>query len=104
MPDGNILMVGGENGTFSDAGGDFLTDGKKGVRVFNNDLSQWEMKTPISTERWYPTVATLADGSAIIIGGSTGSFDFDSVRYIFLKLFLATSELGWCQSTIYQRT
>jgi Flp pilus assembly secretin CpaC len=79
MADGNILMVGGENGTFASAGVTFLTDGKKGVRVFNNELSEWELKAPITTERWYPTVATLADGSSIIIGGSTGSFDFDKV-------------------------
>jgi hypothetical protein len=87
MADGNILMIGGENGTFGDSGrindpnsgAAFLTDGKKGVRVFINELSEWEMKAPITTERWYPTVATLADGSSIIIGGSTGSFDYDKV-------------------------
>lgn len=69
LGDGHILLIGGENGTYtdSDSGETFLTDGKRGVRVYTAcpegqtscTSSRWDMKTPISTERWYPTVATL---------------------------------------------
>jgi len=83
MADGNILLVGGENGTFSDPNGTvYLTDGKKSQRVFQVckegdkqcTSSAWKMMPKMTTERWYPTVTTLGDGSTIIVGGSTGSF------------------------------
>ncbi|KAJ1339503.1 hypothetical protein BSLG_005878 [Batrachochytrium salamandrivorans] len=31
----------------------------------------------MTTARWYPTIATIADGSQIIIGGSTDAMDFN---------------------------
>lgn len=33
----------------------------------------------MTSERWYPTVTTLADGSQIIVGGTTSNLDFDQV-------------------------
>jgi len=49
-------------------------DGRKAVRILSPDDSgavEWvdDAKNYMSTERWYPTVETVEDGSAIIFGG-----------------------------------
>eukprot|EP00842_Homolaphlyctis_polyrhiza_P003351 jgi/Hompol1/4016/HPOL_006988-RA len=36
----------------------------------------------MTTQRWYPTVVTLADGSQMVIGGSTDAIDFDNLKPI----------------------
>ncbi|KAF7315671.1 hypothetical protein MIND_00082700 [Mycena indigotica] len=47
-------------------------DGGTSIRTLvpcDDDSCDWTVETPMTTRRWYPTVETLADGSAIIIGG-----------------------------------
>lgn len=71
------------NGTFvSTAGGEAVNfaevkaqAGFAGIRFFNpcvDGTCAWtELKTPLSSWRWYDSMTTLPDGSAIIIGGAT---------------------------------
>jgi len=71
------------NGTFvSTAGGEVVNfanvkaqAGFSGVRFFNPCLDEtcmWtELKTPLSSWRWYDAMATLPDGSVIVLGGAT---------------------------------
>lgn len=43
-------------------------------------LGTWEYLPDMTTQRWYPTVVTLEDGSAIIIGGQTKNIDFGGLK------------------------
>ncbi|KAJ3034891.1 hypothetical protein HDV00_004579 [Rhizophlyctis rosea] len=63
----------------------FLVNGSSGMRLFTPcalgdtscDVGTWYRLPDMTSRRWYPTVATLADGSAIIIGGSFQNIDMD---------------------------
>ncbi|KAJ3278983.1 hypothetical protein HK104_001867 [Borealophlyctis nickersoniae] len=63
----------------------FLVDGSKAVRIFKpcapGDSSctggTWSQVGNMPVARWYPTVTTLQDGSAIIISGSLKNLDMD---------------------------
>ncbi|KZP19871.1 copper radical oxidase [Athelia psychrophila] len=62
---GGVTLTSG-NGPYDDA------DGGKSVRILNpcdNDNCDWETLAQLTTRRWYPTLETLPDGSAIILGG-----------------------------------
>lgn len=64
----------------------FLIDGAKGRRIFNpckqDDDSceggEWVQLPNMTTERWYPTALTLADGSFIILSGSFRNLDLEN--------------------------
>lgn len=68
----------------------FSKDGRKSKRVyevcedgdFNRTSSKWTDMPEMTTDRWYPTIATLGDGRAIILGGSNGSFSIDEVSQL----------------------
>ncbi|KAJ3278892.1 hypothetical protein HK104_001948 [Borealophlyctis nickersoniae] len=63
----------------------FLVDGSKTIRIFKpcapGDSScsggTWSQVGDMPVARWYPTVTTLKDGSAIIISGSLKNLDMD---------------------------
>ena len=88
MADGSILMVGGDKKSVPLEGDQLVVNGLRGVRIFkpcppNSDSScigKWEIKEDMTSERWYPTVTTLADGSQIIIGGQKKNLDFDMLN------------------------
>ncbi|TPX30153.1 hypothetical protein SmJEL517_g06219 [Synchytrium microbalum] len=85
--DGSIAVVGGDiyqvqqkDGTF------YIADGRKALRNFvpgcpntanasTCTTGLWEDVGSMTTARWYPTVATLGDGSNIIVSGSTDNLD-----------------------------
>lgn len=49
-------------------------DGGQSIRMLNPCDSgdcNWFLVAPMTTRRWYPTLATLQDGSIIIVGGCT---------------------------------
>ncbi|KAJ3044157.1 hypothetical protein HK097_001571 [Rhizophlyctis rosea] len=103
LGNGSVLVVGGDprelvqarNGTIlineglsaADLNGAqrFLVNGSSGLRLFSPckpgqadcDVGTWSRLPDLTTRRWYPTVATLADGSAIIIGGSYNNINMD---------------------------
>jgi hypothetical protein len=86
LGDGSILAVGGDNQAMPLSGAPFyVVNGRQAIRKFipcaenaaPNCVGKWEDQPSMSTERWYPSVVTLADGSAIIIGGQTKNIDFD---------------------------
>ncbi|KAJ3028541.1 hypothetical protein HDV00_010185 [Rhizophlyctis rosea] len=74
----------GPNGEWFVAGGDQPyvvgknTEGRNGLRAYTpcaagspaTCVGTWQVYTPMSSFRWYPTVTTLYDGSFIIVGGS----------------------------------
>ncbi|KAI0697279.1 DUF1929-domain-containing protein [Cytidiella melzeri] len=59
-------------------------DGGKSLRLLDpcdDDSCNWKTTSGMSTRRWYPSVETLEDGSAIIIGGcSWGGFVNDALQ------------------------
>jgi len=104
--DGSIMVVGGDprqlletqDGTIMIANDNpavtpeiynssnvFLTAGGKGIRIYHpcadGDFQcakgTWDKDTQMTTNRWYPTVVTLANGDQIIIGGSDHNIDMD---------------------------
>ncbi|KAH6578063.1 hypothetical protein BASA83_006471 [Batrachochytrium salamandrivorans] len=88
MANGSILSIGGdEYGTLSDGTTNIYPDGRRGRRIYNpcttgqpDCVGEWVTLPDMSTRRWYPTVATLADGSQIIIGGSTSNINYDRLK------------------------
>ncbi|RKO99155.1 hypothetical protein CXG81DRAFT_14921 [Caulochytrium protostelioides] len=90
LADGSLFVVGGDARALSAAGVDFLVDGRQGLRIYHPCspakiadqtcvMGSWDFQPDMTTQRWYPTVTTLADGRAIIVGGSTSNLDFDHV-------------------------
>jgi hypothetical protein len=73
LGNGNILVAGGDNQSMPDVGTGQIFNGRQAVRLFKpcaedapkNCLGTWEDKESMTTERWYPTVLTLADGTYI---------------------------------------
>ena len=88
MPDGSILMVGGDKKSVALDGDQMVVNGLRGVRVFkpcppNSDSScigTWTIKQDMTSERWYPTVTTLADGTQIIVGGQKKNLEFEALN------------------------
>ncbi|KAH9271380.1 hypothetical protein BASA83_006472 [Batrachochytrium salamandrivorans] len=88
MANGSILQIGGDStGILSDGTTNIYPDGRRGRRIYNpcttgqpDCVGQWVTLPDMSTERWYPTVATLADGSQIIIGGITYNIDYNRLN------------------------
>ncbi|WP_165703960.1 glyoxal oxidase [Enhygromyxa salina] len=64
LPDGRILVVGGNNtGAFEDSGlGDVL--------LFDPDTESWSLLNSLAKQRWYPTATALAEGGVFIMGGT----------------------------------
>jgi hypothetical protein len=82
LGNGDILVVGGDMRAVPG-----MADGRRAVRVYRpcpaNATAQscpnggsWVDLYQMQSGRWYPTVTTLEDGSAIIISGTTDSLDF----------------------------
>ncbi|EGF83420.1 hypothetical protein BATDEDRAFT_84971 [Batrachochytrium dendrobatidis JAM81] len=88
MSNGAIFQVGGDyTGVLSDGTSNIYPDGRRGRRIYNpcpadaqNCVGSWTSLSDMTTERWYPSVATLADGSQIIIGGSTSNLDYSRLN------------------------
>jgi hypothetical protein len=90
LPNGDVLMVGGDAQANNFANGTtYMIDGRNRVRVYHHSgfskaddvkTGAWDdTPTPMNNQRWYPTVATLGDGTAIIISGTTSNIDFDKL-------------------------
>ncbi|RKP01494.1 hypothetical protein CXG81DRAFT_11913 [Caulochytrium protostelioides] len=93
LADGTVLVVGGDARSLEADGIPFLYDGRKGVRLYRPceadavaagtcKKGTWEDQPEMSTNRWYPTVTTLQDGSAIIVGGTMDHLDFGSLDHV----------------------
>jgi hypothetical protein len=90
MADGSILVVGGDNRSISLIGSDEfqVVNGRQGMRIYHpcdieanpGCVGTWDIKPSMSSERWYPTVVTLGDGSNVIFGGSRQNLDFDHLN------------------------
>ena len=61
LANGNILVVGGNK--------DAALAGIAQTHVFDWQSETWTRSTDMSNGRWYPSVTTLANGEAVILGG-----------------------------------
>jgi hypothetical protein len=61
LPNGNVLVAGGNKNQ--------ALDGIKQTHIFNWQTETWSRGTDMQGERWYPSVTSLANGEASIIGG-----------------------------------
>ncbi|KAL1410105.1 hypothetical protein Q8F55_004108 [Vanrija albida] len=101
LGDGRWLVIGGQNSETGSA------EGRRAVRIMDPRIETpyWdETHTPLTKERWYPTVETLADGSAIMIGGSTAlvyvnSWWYDNPTYEFYPQRGASKTMKLLQDT-----
>ncbi|KAI8920381.1 glyoxal oxidase N-terminus-domain-containing protein [Powellomyces hirtus] len=74
--DGGVFVAGGDMPYVAG----FNQDGRNSLRTYKPctstlgsttcGIGTWDVYKPMSSQRWYPTVTTLADGSFIIVGGS----------------------------------
>ena len=84
MVDGSYLFVGGDSSLWPLMDGTVIQpDGHYARRIFapcvgQNCQGNWQIQTPMTTPRWYPTVTTLHTGSQIIVGGVTTYIDIGS--------------------------
>ncbi|KAK0476749.1 glyoxal oxidase [Armillaria novae-zelandiae] len=74
MGDGTWLNVGGNPSPLSQTGGAPYDDpdGRQSLRLLNpcdDNSCTWRVFGDMTTQRWYPSVETLEDGSLIILGG-----------------------------------
>ena len=62
LPNGQVLVTGGH-----------ITDdhGLPDVNIFDPATSSWIPSPPMARGRWYPTSITLADGSVVVLAGTT---------------------------------
>lgn len=88
LPNGSILVIGGDNQSMADPDGSLYTiDGRRGRRIYDpcnapaceSQGGAWTDLPPMTSERWYPTLATLKDGSVIVVSGTTQNLDFDNL-------------------------
>jgi chitodextrinase len=73
LPDGDVLQAGGH------ACNDPNYLGTAIATEFDPVTDQWTIEPDMANRRWYPTIITMADGRAIIIGG--GDKDFTPYSY-----------------------
>lgn len=69
LPDGRIMMIGGQDG--SDPGS--FTDAIPWVKAYGPQTDTWQDPPDLqhAVGRWYPGLARLADGSFLVMGGGT---------------------------------
>ena len=63
LPDGRLLVTGGNDGT------DCPFQGIADVHLFDPVLGTWSRATDMAVERWYPTDLPLGDGRVLILSG-----------------------------------
>jgi len=63
LPGGDVLVVGGNKNA--------QTEGIRQTHVFHWRTQTWSRGPDMDAERWYPSVAALADGEAVIVGGGS---------------------------------
>lgn len=74
LPDGRLLTVGGTS-YYQEPGNDALPigvvelEGLRNTRVYDPTTNTWAELEAMEYGRWYPTLATLADGSQFVASG-----------------------------------
>lgn len=66
LPNGNGLVVGGDNVDLSDP---FLTNGFFSVRIIDPFGQTNTLAPNMPTGRWYPSLLTMPDANILIAGG-----------------------------------
>ncbi len=74
LPDGRVMTVGGTS-YYAEPGNDAVPlgvvelEGTDNTRVYDPDTNTWAEFDPMQFGRWYPTLATLADGRQFVASG-----------------------------------
>ena len=92
LADGRILVAGGNLAFPNSAGGpDSDFKGARWVFTFDPWTETWTRQPDMPRGRWYPTVTTLPDGTALIMGGTdeTG----DNIDNTDVELFTPTAAI-----------
>ena len=71
LPDGRLLVMGGQLGDNPDSGAQFK--GLDAVFTFNPHNETWTRQPNMSGGRWYPTQVLLPDGRTVVMGGYDAS-------------------------------
>jgi hypothetical protein len=71
LPDGRLLVMGGQLGDNPDSGAQFK--GLDAVFTFNPYNETWTRQPNMSGGRWYPTQVLLPDGRTVVMGGYDAS-------------------------------
>ncbi|WP_299056667.1 galactose oxidase-like domain-containing protein [uncultured Nocardioides sp.] len=64
LPDGDVLVVGGNKNA--------ALEGIRRTHVFDWRTREWSRGPDMLADRWYPSVATLATGAALVVAGGPG--------------------------------
>lgn len=74
LPDGRVMTVGGTS-YYAEPGNDALPigvvelEGMRNTRVYDPETNTWAELESMEFGRWYPTLATLADGKQFVASG-----------------------------------
>lgn len=69
LADGRVLMAGGSEWKMLGEDMTGFVDGEKDTWTFDPDGDQWVREADMGWQRWYPTVMTRSDGSAMAASG-----------------------------------
>lgn len=69
LPDGRVVTVGGSDWTNLATDADFALQGIKQTAVFDPATDNWTLGGDMALGRWYPTIFTDAEGSAVVATG-----------------------------------
>ena len=75
LPDGRLMEAGGSD--------DHDDHGQRFAWIFDYRSNSWIQTPNMADGRWYPTVATLANGNAFIISGQDTNVAWDSIPEVY---------------------
>jgi hypothetical protein len=91
LGDGRLLLCGGHADPWGSPSHD--GHGVKETAAFDPVTETWELLEPMNDDRWYPTVTTLSDGTALVISGSTSKNPDDTfVINLLPQVYLPDSD------------
>ena len=68
-PDGNVFVAGGSDWKYLGEDNTGFVDGVSDTWIFDTNSTSWIRADDMDEARWYPTIMTLADGSALAASG-----------------------------------
>lgn len=78
LADGTVLVAGGSTQYVNIPEGGLSIGGSNAARLFDHDADVWSQAADMNWYRWYPSVVTLPDGSALAASGIRDLGDFSS--------------------------
>jgi hypothetical protein len=81
LPDGKLFLAGGNKNS--------KADGIRQTHIFNFTNNSWSRGPDMNYERWYPSVASLANGEQFVMGGGPNTHEVLQLNNIFRVLTTA---------------